>query len=327
MKDYWKGSPWLGERLDRVLERMEERVRSPGFPLADSIWSIVGSNGKMLRPALLLIGSRFGKATDEDRLLSLAAAVELLHVATLIHDDFLDDADMRRGTPTLHRSLGPKDAVLAGDWLFSTCFNLAAESASPENAKALARLMAAICGAEIDQDLRKGRFDASPRLYLRTIGGKTAALFSLSLHIGGSEAKASSRVAQSLRRAGYDLGIAFQVIDDILDYESSEGVVRKPVGKDLREGLCTLPLIYAIEADPRGMAGLLERLRGPRDGTEDVAIAAIVRRTAELGGLDRARNEARLFTGRALSEIGRLPPGDARDELEGLTNKLLHREY
>ena len=327
MTDFWKDSPDLHARLERVAGLMTETVRSPEFPLAEAVAAIVQSNGKMLRPALLLIGSGFGRAADQNRMISLAASIELLHVATLIHDDVLDEAELRRGLPTLHMRFGHKEAVLAGDWILSRCFRLASASAGPDNAQALARLVGAICAAEIGQDLAKFSYSMSVRRYLRTIAGKTAALFALALHAGSTEAKAPTRLIQTLRRAGYDIGMAFQIIDDILDFESSEDVMRKPVGKDLREGLCTLPLIYALQADRKRVEALLPPAGTDSAELDEARVSALVERVAESGALDRARETAQRFTARALKEIGNLPASAARGELESLARNLLVRRY
>jgi heptaprenyl diphosphate synthase len=328
--EYWSGNPALARRLERVVDIIARTIDSPGFPIKDAVAAAAAEpGGKLLRPAMLIIGSEFGRAADPERIERLAAAVELLHVATLVHDDIIDEAPIRRGRPSLHTSLGVKEAVLAGDWLFSRCFLLSSESAEPENARGLARLIAAICSAEIAQDAAKFTYSASPRGYYRTIAGKTAALFSLALHAGASEAKAGRRLEQSLRRAGYSIGMAFQVMDDILDFESVEDIVRKPVGWDLAEGLCTLPLIYALRADGPGMRALLEPLSEGPDAraSSERATAAVAARVMELGGLDRAREDARRFTGRALAEIGGLPLSAAREELSALADRLLHRAY
>ncbi len=335
MTDFWKDSPELATTLERVALLMRDAVRGNDFPLEEAVGAIVESNGKMLRPAFLVLGSRFGRQGAAERVLPLAAAIELLHVSTLIHDDVIDDSDLRRGVPTLHTRFGVKDAVLAGDWLFARCFQLAAASASPEQAQALARLIGAICAAEIRQDLDKWSYSPSLRAYHRKIAGKTAALFSLALHVGATEAKAPNRVAQRLRRAGYDIGMAFQIIDDILDFESTEGVMRKPVGHDVAEGLCTLPLIHALRADEAGMRALLARL--PRPGAARAvagaaaataeAVAAILARSVELGGVDAARRDAERYTRRAQAAIDGLPAGAPRDDLARLTAKLLSRSY
>jgi heptaprenyl diphosphate synthase len=327
MTDFWNDSPKLRAKLESVANLMDQTVRSPEFPLAEAVAAIVHSNGKMLRPALLLIGSGFGRTADPQRILSLSAAIELLHVATLIHDDVLDEAELRRGLPTLHTKFGHKEAVLAGDWILARCFRLASASAGPDNAQALARLIGAICAAEIRQDIAKFSYSTSERHYLRTIAGKTAALFSLALHAGATEAKAPARVVQTLRRAGYDIGMAFQVIDDILDFESSKDVMRKPVGKDLKEGLCTLPLIYALQADRKGLEALLPRAEESRPKLNEQRIAELIERITSLGALERAREAARRYTTRALAEIGNLPNAAAKEELEALTRSLLIRRY
>jgi heptaprenyl diphosphate synthase len=318
MTDYWKDSPALATRLERVVGVIHETVDNPSFPIREAVTSVTESNGKLLRPALLIIGSSFGHAADPSRIERLAAAVELLHVATLVHDDIIDEAPMRRGRPSLHARLGVKEAVLAGDWLFSRCFLLSSESAESENARSLSRLIAAVCTAEISQDMSKYRYSTSVRDYFRTIAGKTAALFSLALHAGASEAKAGARVAQTLRRAGYGIGMAFQVIDDILDFESIE---------DIAEGLCTLPLIYALQEDRPSMEAILTRVGRRDSAVSDEAAAAAVARATELGGPERAREDARRFTSRALAEVDRLPPSPARDELRNLAERLLHRAY
>lgn len=327
MTDFWKDSPRLEARLRRVAAAIDSAIDIPGYPLREATAGAAEPNGKLLRPALLIIGSSFGRAADPARIESLAAAIELLHVATLVHDDIIDDADTRRGGPSLHATIGVKKAVLAGDWLFSRCFLLSSESAEPENARGLGRLIAAVCSAEIAQDMGKYSYSDSVRGYLRTIAGKTAALFSLALHAGASEAKAESRITQTLRRAGYDMGMAFQVIDDILDFESAERVARKPVGRDIAEGLCTLPLIYALKADRKGMEALLERVRRGDAESSARAAAAAASRAIELGGTARARDDARRFTARALAEIGRLPKSSARDDLGLLGERLLRRDY
>jgi heptaprenyl diphosphate synthase len=166
--------------------------------------------------------------------------------------------------------------------------------------------------------MSKYRYSTSVRDYFRTIAGKTAALFSLALHAGASEAKAGARVAQTLRRAGYGIGMAFQVIDDILDFESIE---------DIAEGLCTLPLIYALQEDRPSMEAILTRVGRRDSAVSDEAAAAAVARATELGGPERAREDARRFTSRALAEVDRLPPSPARDELRNLAERLLHRAY
>ena len=325
MTEFWNGSPRMGNKLAEVEAILISTIDDPAYPLARETKALVLSGGKMLRPAFVLIGAGFGPSGRRSRakkIPHIAAAIELLHTATLIHDDVLDAADVRRGLPALHAKFGTINAILAGDWLFSACFRMMADYADPKSARILARFVGAICASEIRQDLGKFTFATSRREYLRTIAGKTAALFSLALHVGGSEGGADALVNQALRRTGYAVGMAFQIIDDILDCESDDLTLKKPVGNDLKEGLCTLPLIFALEAAPGRIRPLLGS--GPMD---DGRVASILSELRASGGIERAREAARAFTARARREIGSLPPCPARDDLTTAVELLLTRTY
>ena len=322
MTDFWDDFPATRKRLEAVAAEMALTVRAAGFPLGDELARVVESDGKMLRPGFLLLAAEFGEPGRTDRLVPLAASIELLHIASLIHDDILDEAPVRRGVASFHVKTGVKEAVLTGDWLFSQCFRLASNFSSPENARGFAMVIGVICSSEIRQDLDKYRYSKSVRNYLRKIAGKTAALFSLAFTLGAVEGGCNPRTVDRLRRAGYDIGMAFQVIDDILDFESTQGVFRKPVGKDLTEGLCTLPLIHALERDD----GRIERLLAtpPFDRATVDLIVGLIR---DSGALDASRGSARLYTERALREIDRLPDKRVRATLRRVAERLLVREY
>jgi heptaprenyl diphosphate synthase len=317
----WDEIPSLREELSAVNGIMLDSVKHRNGTVAEGLHSLISGDGKMLRPAFLILSARFGRFRRE-KILPLAAALEMLHVSTLIHDDVIDDSPVRRGNPTLHTRYGMKDSVLIGDFLLSRCFLLAAEYTSPENAKRIARVIDVLCTAEIEQDEERFRPSPSVRRYVRMIAGKTAMLFSLACHVGAVEADCDRRTAEILRRVGYDVGIAFQIIDDILDYEGSADLLRKPIGLDVREGLCTLPLVYALAGDDGDLARLLA-------GGElsDAAIAKVVSLVRERGGIEAARADAGRYTSRALREIGRLPPSANRDDLELLVTRLLERRF
>ncbi|HEY9054926.1 MAG TPA: polyprenyl synthetase family protein [Rectinemataceae bacterium] len=325
MTDFWNWSPDLAKKLGEVEAILLDTIEDPAFPLSAETKALVLSGGKMLRPAFTLLGAGFGKGgrkASRTRTAHLAAAIELLHTATLVHDDILDQADVRRGLPALHTRFGTVNAVLAGDWLFSACFRLVADYSDARSSRILARFVGAICASEIRQDLDKHSFSASRRQYLRTIAGKTAALFSLSLHVGAATAGADPLITQRLRRAGYDIGMAFQIIDDILDCESDDITLKKPAGNDLKEGLCTLPLICALETAGKRIRPLLSPV--PLDGERVSLVLAEIRAA---GGLEKARSLARAFTARASREISSLPPCPAKTELEAAAGRLLDRKY
>jgi len=328
MTDFWKDTPSLEKLLAEVEAIIVDNLNDPGYPLADQTSALIVSGGKMLRPAMVLMASGFSPTARNSqtrrKIAHIAAAIEILHTATLIHDDILDEADVRRGIPSLHTKFGTANAILAGDWLFSRSFRLVADYAQQKSARVLARFVESVCSAEIRQDLGKFSFSTTRREYLRTIAGKTAALFSLALHVGAAEAKVSPIVTQRLRRAGYDIGMAFQIIDDILDCESDDLTMKKPTGNDLKEGLCTLPLIYALE--DKSKADELKTLLAARPIGDEQA-GKILKTVNACGALEKARTAARQFTTRARKEIAALPPCLARDELATLTEKLLTRTY
>ena len=256
MRSFWADQPELSALLDRVRDEITARSGAEEGPVQSSIRRLVESHGKMLRPAFVLLAASFG-APDAGRVRRAAAAIEMLHMATLVHDDIIDEAAVRRGIQTLHALSGSRAAVLTGDWLFAGAFSLVAEFADMESARALASLVGRICAGEIRQSADRYRVDPSLRRYLRTIAGKTAVLFALSFHIGARESGCAPDVARLLRRLGYDLGMGFQIIDDILDFEGTTAQTGKPTGSDLAQGIFTLPVVLGLRADDGALAAAL----------------------------------------------------------------------
>jgi len=330
MTDYWKNFPHIADFLRDVEALILSILEDNAFPLGKDIEKLVESGGKMLRPALVFVGSEFGldrnpkkwTKKQKDKLVHVAAAIELLHTATLIHDDIIDRASHRRGIPTLHQTLGTTNAILAGDWLLSRTYRIIAQYVHPNRAVLLTDSVSAICKAEINQDLVKYSFVSSRRRYLQTIAGKTAALFALALYIGASETGCSVFNSQALRRTGYNLGMAFQIIDDIFDYESSIEELKKPVGNDIREGLCTLPLIYALQENGKEIRPLLSDIR-----TQPNLVESVLGLVLQTKAIERARSDAAHYTRLAHAEIEHLPAGKPRHDLELIVNSLLVRTY
>ncbi|MCL2479987.1 MAG: polyprenyl synthetase family protein [Treponema sp.] len=320
MTSFWTNFPGMPEALEKVSGIIRDASASKNPIISKGLTDLFEGNGKLLRPGLLLLTAGFGKIQDKHY--KLAAAMEMLHMATLIHDDVIDDSPLRRGKPSVHSLYGKKNAVLVGDFLLSRCFILTAEYTSPKNALNLARVIAVICTMEIEQNNDRWGNNVSMRSYLRKIMGKSALLFSLACFVGAQEAKAPKEVCERLRRVGYDIGIAFQIIDDILDYSGNEGQVRKKLGNDITSGLITLPVLCAIPLDSSGK--LKDIFSGANFTEEDSAVIySLVR---ECGGLEAAGKYAQTYTSRAIREIGLLPEGVTRDRLETLTRQLLARE-
>ncbi len=321
MKPFWGEHPDLAAELGHVKEEILSRAGRGEGQVPASVQRLVASNGKMLRPAFLLLAASFG-APDAAKVRRLGAAIEMLHMATLVHDDIIDEALVRRGIETLHSLSGSRAAVLIGDWLFAASFSLVSELVDLENARGVARLVSQICSSEIGQSAERFSINPSVRRYFRTIAGKTALLFSLSFFLGARESGAPDEVCQRLRRLGYSLGMGFQIIDDILDFEGSAAETGKAAGSDLAQGIFTLPVVLGLRADDGPLAAELANTPYTRDG-----LARIVRLIGERGGLEGARRYARAYTERSKREILCLPDTKARRTLAAVAEKLLHRTY
>jgi heptaprenyl diphosphate synthase len=328
MKPFWAAYPGIANELDDIRAMLVEAAATGLDEVHASIRRLVESNGKMLRPAFVMLASRFG-TPDRARMERLAAAIELMHMATLVHDDLIDGARLRRGVPALHTQLGPRTAVLAGDTLFAACFSLVADHADAATARTVARLVGLVCDGEIAETAERFLITRSVRRYLRRTAAKTAILFSAAFLVGGRESGSPASVVETLRRLGWCLGMAFQIIDDILDFEAMGTEVGKPVANDLRQGIYTLPVILALRSDVGELKGALaaRRYADRRPGRARREAARITALVRVRGGFDGARAWARRYTDRAHREIARLPAGEPRDMLVRVTDQLLQRSY
>ncbi len=321
MKPFWAGRPELDRDLEEVRATILRRAATEDPDVQGAVQHLFAAPGKMLRPAFVIIASRFG-TPEHERIVRVAAAIEMLHMATLVHDDIIDGAATRRGVATLQALKGARTAVLIGDWLLAACVSLVAETGTIDDARALSRLVARICGSEIGQSTDRYVLHTSLRRYLRRIAGKTAALFALSFHVGAVESGCTPELCSVLRRLGYYLGMGFQIIDDILDFAAPRGETGKPTRSDLSQGILTLPAIIGLQADDGRLRRVLDRR--PRSWR---AVARASRLIAERGGMQGARDLAAVFTDRSRREIGRLPCNDARTMLLETAESLLTRSY
>jgi len=316
MAEFWKRYPAIEAELSRVDAIVHDMLAGAGQsfsgPLRDQY-----QGGKRLRPGMMVLAAHVAAGDPvPNRLFRLAAAVELLHMASLIHDDIVDDAHVRRGRATLHRCYGTRDAVLMGDYLFGQAFGVMSELADTHRATPFARAAMRMCATEIGESEDRS---LSIRNYFRRILGKTALLFSLSMSLGASEAGADRITEERLRRIGYNVGMAFQIVDDVLDYDGAQDNLGKNVGIDLRAGVITLPFIYAARNEAK-----LNRVAG-RQSWSDSELVQVIRMVHRAGGVDRARDEAERFTSRARREIARLPVTPWREMLRDVSERLARR--
>jgi heptaprenyl diphosphate synthase len=321
MNKFWDAYPVIKSELYSVREIMEKNFKCNDKIIEQSLLELMHSGGKMLRPAFLILGGKFGNY-DEEKLRSLAAVIEMLHMATLIHDDVVDNAKLRRGKETVQAKYGKNYAVYMGDFLFCKCFMLLSNNTSMENMRSISKVIATICKGEIEQFSSQYSTDVSVKQYLRRIGAKTAALFSLSLYIGAHESGCPKKLCNRLGKIGYNIGMAFQIIDDILDCKGQEKVIGKPVGSDLRQGIFTLPVIYALQLDREALMPILSK-----KSYSDEEVISIIEVIRKLGTIDRARDLAKRYTQKAFKEISNLPDCESKSIIKEIAEKLLIREY
>ncbi len=224
-------------------------IHSPEELITDMSQHLVEAGGKRLRPALYFMCAQNGVCNTE-RLMPMAIAIELIHMATLVHDDVIDNSAIRRGRPTANSCWGNHSSVLIGDYLFAKAFSLVANKANNQMLKVLTDVICSMCEGEINQNRSTFNADQGENDYLGRIAQKTADFLAASCELGGLMADCSSDDVKKFREYGYSLGMAFQITDDILDITSSSEELGKPVGNDLRQGIVTLPVIYALEHSP-----------------------------------------------------------------------------
>jgi len=318
----WDKYPELKEDLEGVLQLMDKNIKCKDKRIENSIKELIYSGGKLLRPAFSLISSRFGQY-NEEKSRSVAAAIEMLHMATLVHDDVIDDAKTRRGQETLQSKYGKDYAVYIGDYLFCICFRILATTSSIDRGIDVdTKVMSKICLGEINQLNSIFNKNLSIKEYFRIIAGKTAELFSLSFYIGAAESGCDKKICRLFWSIGHNIGMSFQIIDDILDYTGSGEQLGKSVGNDLKEGLYTLPLLLAIQNNPIKFEELLKD-----DEYDEDEIKQIVDAVKDNGGIKEAIKISEKYTKKAFRDINKLPDNEYKQILLEVVERLLVREY
>lgn len=285
-------------------------------PLAQAFLELLRSGGKRLRPAVALAAYGLLHHPASDKVVAMAAAVEMLHNATLVHDDLIDEALVRRGITTLNALWSKGATVLAGDYLFARAAGFAAETENIQVVQLFADTLRIICEGELRQLFSSRQWRQPKEDYYPRIFAKTASLFAAATRSGAILAGAAPEQEQALYDFGYNLGMAFQIVDDVLDYAGDEATLGKPVGGDLRQGIVTLPFYYYLQSlpDPESILSRLEQHdRAPH--ADDTVVAEIV---AQVRGSDAIRAslaEAREFTERAKAALAIFPPGPHRQAL------------
>jgi octaprenyl-diphosphate synthase len=313
------------EPMGAVDRLIRDRLASDVVLINQVAEYIVGAGGKRLRPMLLLlaVGAAGGPAAIDARAHQLAAVVEFIHTATLLHDDVVDESDMRRGRRTANSVWGNAASVLVGDFLYSRSFQLMVELQRMEVMQLLADTTNRIAEGEVLQLLHIRNPDTDEAAYLRVIERKTAVLFAAATRLGGLLADAPPAQCDALEAFGLDLGYAFQIADDVLDYAADADVLGKNLGDDLAEGKATLPLIHAIaHSDATTSARLREIVS---NGDVD-ALAEVLTAIRATGGLEYSRGRAAAYAARADAALASVPENAYTDALRGLARYAVSRD-
>ena len=312
--------------LEAVELRMLTSVRETYEPLSSALASILSSGGKRLRPALVILAARLHQ-WDPVAVTNLAAAVEMLHTATLIHDDTIDAATLRRGHQTLNATWSRSATILAGDFMFARAAALAADTSNTRVSSIFARTLVTICEGELRQMLSLFSWRADRDGYYQRIYSKTASLFAASTEAGAILGRAPEEQVRALRDYGQHLGMAFQIIDDVLDFVGKEEHLGKPVGGDLRQGIATLPIYYYLQGGGRSdlVEAALDRDTAERPEREQ-AIAELVAAVASSQAIEDCLREARQYADRAVGNLSSLTAGPYRDALGDLAAFVVNRD-
>ena len=306
--------------VERILKQTLDSTR----PGVDRLCAhLAHYKGKRLRPALLLLTARAcGKVTPAHHL--LGAVVEMIHTATLVHDDVLDSADVRRHVPTVNSLWGNQASILLGDYLFTHAFHLSSTLDDVRACRLIGAATNRVCAGELHQVCRRGNLDLTEEEYFEIIDGKTAELTACCCTLGAIYAGMDEETTERLTSFGRALGIAFQIADDLLDLIGQETLAGKSLGTDLEQQKLTLPLIHLLQTAPADRAA---RVRSILTAAGNHKREALLPELHAAGSLEYARRKAEEYASSALADLECLPPSEGRAVLETLAERVVHRDH
>ena len=316
----------VGNKLDSVSQQIKYKLASEINLIHEMTNYHIKSGGKRIRPLLTLASSKLCGYKDGNRDINLAACVELIHNATLLHDDVIDNSDLRRGVKTAKSVWGNQSSILVGDYLFSRCFEMMVEDGSQEILKLLSSTSARIAQGEVLQLEHKGEVDLLEETYINIINMKTAALFAAATRVGACLGSKSKKEKDALESYGKNIGLAFQIADDALDYFSTKNIFGKEIGKDFYEGKTTLPIIIIFQrANIEEREFLLEVLKKEKRNEDDFSetLALINKYKAVQATFKRAEH----FVNISYDSLGIFQNSEEKKILQNLTSFSLNRSF
>ncbi|QAY66162.1 polyprenyl synthetase family protein [Paenibacillus protaetiae] len=311
--------------LNQIELELERSISIDHAVLNEASLHLAKAGGKRLRPVFVLLAGKFGQY-DLDVLQKVAVPLEMIHMSSLVHDDVIDDADTRRGQVTVNSKWDNRIAMYTGDYIFGKALTIAAELDNPVIHQYLSKAMVQMSIGEMEQIRDFFNIEQNVRHYLLRIRRKTALLIAISCLLGAVAANADEKTARQLYRYGYNVGMAFQIRDDLLDLLGTEKQIGKPPGSDIRQGNITLPVIFALE-DERVQEALLEQIRVIRDENGAVDTKPAIELIRSSTGIDKADRLADRFIEKALQAIRELPAIPAKKHLVDIAHFVNKRTY
>ena len=315
--------------IQEELDQVEKKITHESVASVDAVTAIgqylQSAGGKRLRPSMLLLSAKLAGNAGPCAI-QLGAVVEMIHAATLVHDDVIDAAQTRRGRPSTNIKWGNHTCVLAGDWLYMQAFQIALRERNFQILDLLIGLTQTMVEGELIQLERIGRIDVTEADCMELVDRKTACLFSVCAKLGALAGGADPRVQERLGEYAWNLGMAFQLVDDVLDFTAREKTLGKPVGGDLREGKVTLPLVYALERASHEERCLVENILRRRD-YDEVPFNQILALLERYRGIQRVKERAQAFTEKSRRLIGEFPDSPYQRALLAITELVTERDH
>ncbi|WP_100331420.1 heptaprenyl diphosphate synthase component II [Bacillus xiapuensis] len=312
---------FLKADIDLIEKELEKAVFSSSPSLRDASLHLLQAGGKRIRPVFVLLAAKFGDYNIE-RIKNAAVALELIHMASLVHDDVIDNAELRRGRPTVKSEWDNRVAMYTGDYMFARSLEYMTCIDNIEAHRILSKTMVEVCIGEIVQIKDKYHYEQNLRDYLRRIKRKTAILIAASCQIGAISAGVPEAVHQKLYQFGYNVGMAFQITDDILDFTATEKELGKPAGSDLLQGNITLPVLYALQEDE-----LKQRITRVNEQTTKEEMSEIIKLLKKSDAIAQAHALSQRYLNRALTILKDLPASRSKKSLRDIAEFIGKRKY
>lgn len=312
---------FLNSDLSIIEEALEETVQAESLVLQQASLHLLQAGGKRIRPVFVLLAGKFGHY-DINVIKNVAVSLELIHMASLVHDDVIDDAELRRGKPTIKAKWDNRTAMYTGDYIFARALELITQIDKPFAHQILANTLVELCIGEIEQIKDKYNYKQNIRNYFRRIKRKTAILIAVSCQLGAIAADVDEKTHKKLYQFGYYVGMSYQIIDDVLDFTGTEKELGKPAGDDLHQGNITLPVFFAMEDEE-----IRKKIVEVNEETDRTEIERIIKLIKASGAIEKSLQVSENYLSKALAILDGLPQNRAKKTLYDIAKYIGKRKY